>query len=99
MWELSTINQGDNLTGTTPKFVDMADQDYHLVASSDCVNAGDDLPADVLPDHSLQNQYVPHPCYTVRSHDSLIDMGAFELGWDCSPTTLCRGARNLEKSG
>ena len=75
---LGIVNPADNLTGTAPGFMDMADKDYHLVDDSRCVDAGDDLPADILPGHALQKQYKRHQSYTTRSQDSLIDMGALE---------------------
>ena len=34
------FNDGGNLTGDSPGFVDAANQDYHLVRQSPCVNAG-----------------------------------------------------------
>ena len=61
-----------------PGFVDMADKDYHLATGSRCINAGEELPVDILPDHALQQQYIRHQSYTTRPRDNLIDMGAFE---------------------
>lgn len=75
---LGIVNPADNLTDTAPGFVDIAGKDYHLAIGSRCVNAGDDLPADILLKHALEQQYIRHQSYTTRPQDSLIDMGAFE---------------------
>jgi hypothetical protein len=75
---LGIVNAADNPTGTAPGFVDMADKDYHLATGSRCINAGEELPVDILPDHALQQQYIRHQSYTTRPRDNLIDMGAFE---------------------
>ena len=68
----------DNRTGSAPGFIGMTGQDYRLMETSPCVDAGDDLPVDLLPDHDLAFQYVPHQRITDRLRDRLIDMGAFE---------------------
>lgn len=72
-----TVIDWANLTGTAPGFADMADQDYRLLATSPCVDAGDDLPADVLPDHDLTLQYVRHQRVADRVRDGVLDLGSF----------------------
>jgi hypothetical protein len=72
------LTRWDNRTGSVPGFVDITGQDYRLMETSICVNAGDDLPANVLPDHDLAFQYVRHQRTTDRPRDGMIDMGAFE---------------------
>jgi len=61
-----------------PGFVAMTGQDFRLMETSTCVNAGDDLPVAVLPEHDLAFQYVRHQRITERPRDGMIDMGAFE---------------------
>lgn len=56
----------------------MTGQDFRLMETSTCVNAGDDLPVAVLPEHDLAFQYVRHQRITERPRDGMIDMGAFE---------------------
>jgi hypothetical protein len=73
-------NDGGNITGSDPGFIDEGGQDYHLDAGSGCINAGASLHADVLPDHDLASQYVKHQGREARPRDAAIDIGAFEAG-------------------
>ena len=73
-------DDGGNITGSDPGFVDESGQDYHLTADSQCVDAGGTLSSDVLPDYELDSQYVKHQAQEPRPDDSSRDIGAFEYG-------------------
>jgi hypothetical protein len=73
-------NNGGNITGASPAFVDESAQDYHLNGTSACINAGAALPAAALPANDLQSQYVKHQGQEARPQDAVLDMGAFEVG-------------------
>ena len=73
-------DDGGNVTGTAPGFVNEGTQDYHLDTGSDCINAGAARHADVLPDHEVTGQYVKHQGREARPQDAVIDIGAFEVG-------------------
>lgn len=73
------IYSSDNLTGTAPGFEDFSAQNYRLSILSNCMDAGEELPSELLQTHALDEQYVPHQGYTIRNSDTAIDMGAFEM--------------------
>ena len=73
-------NDGTGVTGSAPGFLDEPAQDFHLAASSQCLNAGGNLNAAVLPAHNVTQQYVKHSAAEPRPADSVLDIGAFELG-------------------
>jgi hypothetical protein len=69
-------NDGGNLTGDNPGFLDAANQDYHLVRQSLCVNAGAAVPPEA---HNVSSQYYKHCFSEIRPADGKLDLGAFEL--------------------
>jgi hypothetical protein len=69
-------DEGGNLSGDLPGFVDAANQDYHLFSTSPCVNAGAALAAAAYP---VAYQYVKHRGAAPRPADGRLDLGAFEL--------------------
>jgi hypothetical protein len=73
--------QTANYTGTMPMFVAAASYDYHLVAGSPCVDAGQD-PGMTAGGVSLlpTMQYVHPAMVEGRVSVGTIDIGAFELG-------------------
>ena len=73
-------DDGGNITGSSPGFVDEANQDYHLASDSQCIDAGAGLHADALPDYDLDSQYVKHQAQEPRLDDGVNDIGAFEYG-------------------
>jgi len=73
-------DDGGNVTGSDPGFVDEGGQNYHLAAGSGCINTGAALHAGVLPDHHVSSQYVKHQGQEARPQDAVIDIGAFEVG-------------------
>jgi hypothetical protein len=69
-------DDGGNLTGDAPGFVDAGAQDYRLVKNSPCVNAGAAFHPDASP---VAYQYVKHGKSEARSADGKLDLGAFEV--------------------
>lgn len=69
-------DDGGNITGDSPGFMDGALQDYHLSSGSPCVNGGTSLHGDAYP---VLYQYVKHRSSEARPSDSALDIGAFEM--------------------
>ena len=75
-----TVTGGTSMvTGTSPGFVDAANQDFRLLSSAAATNAGTTLHADVLPTYDVLRQYVPHQTGTARPVNGVIDIGAYEF--------------------
>ncbi|MCX7994307.1 MAG: right-handed parallel beta-helix repeat-containing protein [candidate division WOR-3 bacterium] len=72
------VDSGGIITGTSPGFVDFNNEDFHLLSSSPCRNAGTSLAPQVLPHHNVIYQYVKHRLYESRPNDGIFDIGAFE---------------------
>ncbi|MEK7408120.1 MAG: PKD domain-containing protein [Acidobacteriota bacterium] len=73
-------NDGTMVTGPSPGWVNEGGQDYHLTSGSQCVNAGGNLNAAVLPAHDVTSQYVKHVAIEPRPADGVFDIGAYEFG-------------------
>ncbi|NUO17626.1 MAG: fibronectin type III domain-containing protein, partial [Planctomycetaceae bacterium] len=86
-------NQGGNVVGTSPGFLNEAGQDFSLAAGSTCINAGIALAAAVLPTHNVTRHYVKHQQGQARPVDATFDLGAFEAG--SVPTTPPNAASGL----
>lgn len=71
-------NDGSNIEGNIPGFVDFTKDDYHLGASSPATDAGTALHPDLLASHPLEYQYKYHRQGEKRADDNAIDIGAFE---------------------
>jgi hypothetical protein len=69
-------NDGANITGGSPGFVDTGTQNYHLDRRSPGINAGASLHPDAYP---VAYQYVKHGKSETRPADGKLDLGAFEL--------------------
>jgi hypothetical protein len=69
-------NEGGNVTGENPGFVDATPQDYHLNGASPCINAGTSLHPDA---YALSHQYVKHRASELRPASGPLDVGAFEF--------------------
>jgi hypothetical protein len=69
-------NDGGNLAGDNPGFTDAANQDYHLVRQSLCLDAGTMLPPEAS---AVAYQYIKHLHHEVRPSAGKLDLGAFEL--------------------
>lgn len=67
------------VTGTSPGFVDAANQDFKLTQAAAAVNAGTALLADVLPTHDVVRQYVKHQLTEPRPVNAAFDLGAYEF--------------------
>ena len=72
-------NLGGVVTGTSPSFVDEANQDFHITSGSQCVNAGTTLHADCAS-YPVNMQYVKHQGSEARPTSGALDIGAFEYG-------------------
>jgi len=80
-----TINDaGGHVHGTEPGFADFAGQDFRLLATSDCVEAGAALHAGASA-HPLSRQYVRHQRGEIRPAEGALDLGAFEYAPPGSP--------------
>jgi hypothetical protein len=67
------------VTGTTPGFVDVTNQNFRLVSNGQAVNAGMTLNPDVLPVNDLVRQYVQHQMSEARPLNGGLDIGAYEF--------------------
>lgn len=67
------------ITGSTPGFVDAANQNFKLQQTSAAVNAGTALHNDVLPTHNVIRHYVKHQSSEARPVSGAFDLGAFEF--------------------
>jgi hypothetical protein len=70
---------GSFVIGASPGFVDVTNQDYHLVSTGQAVNAGTLLNPNVLPVNNVVLQYLKHQATETRPVSGAIDMGAFEF--------------------
>lgn len=73
----SVVDQGFNVYGSTPGFVDANSQDYQLLVNANAVDQGTTSPA-VLSTQPLDFSYQPHLRSTPRLSDGMMDLGAFE---------------------
>jgi hypothetical protein len=69
-------NEGGMVNGENPGFLDATAQDYHLSASSACVDAGTSLHSEA---NDLPYQYVKHQATEPRPSSGTLDIGAFEV--------------------
>jgi hypothetical protein len=75
-------NEGGMVTGESPGFLDATAQDYHLTASSPCVDTG----ASPHPEaDTLSYHYVKHRASEPRPPSGTLDIGAFEVRSDWTP--------------
>jgi hypothetical protein len=72
-------DDGTGMEGASPGFVDVDMQDFHLLETSQAVDAGGALHPAVLPDHAVTEQYREHQMLEPRPSDGAPDLGAFEL--------------------
>lgn len=76
---LGSVNdQGNNLTGTDPLFVDFGNQNFNLLDTSPLIDVGNAIPAIHLPNHDLLNEYVMHTNSMAKQVLNTLDIGAFE---------------------
>ena len=72
-------DDGTGVTGTSPGFVDLALQDFHLLETSQAVDAGGALHPDAIPDHEPALQYLEHQMLEPRADEAAPDLGAYAL--------------------
>jgi hypothetical protein len=67
------------VTGSSPGFADLANQDFRLVSNGQAVNAGTSLNPNVLPANDVIRQYLRHQASEPRPVGGVLDIGAFEF--------------------
>ena len=67
-------DQGHNITGGNPGFINIGSQNFELIPTSVCINIGVDNPAD----HPLFYEYLKHQRTRSRPNKNQIDLGAYE---------------------
>jgi len=76
---LGTVNdQGNNLTGSDPLFIDFNNQDFNLLDTSSLIDAGSMIASIHLPDHDVLNEYVMHTNSMAKQVQNTLDIGAYE---------------------
>lgn len=84
----SVTGGSTTITGTSPGFVDAANQDFRLQAGSTAINAGNATNIDMLTLFPIPRQYVRHQTSEARPSDSAIDLGAFEFAAAAAPMQI-----------
>lgn len=69
-------DDGSNITGDDPLFVDLAGQDFHLAKKSPCLGAGCDL-AEPAKAHPVEYEYVKHQKGQKREASAKPNIGAY----------------------
>jgi hypothetical protein len=72
------IRDFGNLEGDEPGFLDFSTQDFQLAGGSPCIDGGASLPAEILPEHLPDMQYIRHCLAESRPADAMLDIGAYE---------------------
>lgn len=89
------VTGGATMTlGTTPGFVDLANQNFHLLSGAQAVNAGTTLHPDVLATHNVVRQYVKHQTSEARPVNGSFDLGAYEHSTTAPMQILTTGLPN-----
>ncbi|WP_174819871.1 fibronectin type III domain-containing protein [Paenibacillus koleovorans] len=70
-------NDGTQVTGTSPGFVNLSSGDFHLTSASNAINAGTSLHSNASG-RPVSMQYVSHQGSEARPSNPPIDIGAFE---------------------
>jgi hypothetical protein len=74
-----TITDNGTVTGTSPGFVSLGGQDFHLTSGSQPIDAGTLLNPAVLPDHNVVREYLKHLSSVARAVHGPLDIGAYEF--------------------
>ena len=75
----ATVNENfGNITGDVPGFIDLASQDFSLLATSICINAGGSVIVSTFPSHVVDREYAKHQHGAVRRFDGQADLGSYE---------------------
>jgi len=72
-------NDGSNLNGTSPGFLEEARQIYFLATNSACRDAGAALRPAVLPSNNVTRHYFPDRASVTRPNVADLDIGAYEF--------------------
>ena len=78
----SVNNNGFNLTGTDPGFLNENTQDYGLSLSAPVIDQGDTIPQNLTPTHDITQSYLKHQNAQPRPNDGTPDIGAYEYTTD-----------------
>ena len=73
-----TVNDLGNEVGEEPGFSEFSTQNFQLAEGSPCINGCTSLPAEVLPEHLPQMQYIRLCLAASRPSDAVLDIGAYE---------------------
>jgi hypothetical protein len=73
-----TVNELGNLAGEVPGFSEFGTQNFQLAEGSPCIDGGTSLPAEILPEHFPEMQYIRHCLAEPRPSDATLDIGAYE---------------------
>src|SRR5262249_49833484 len=65
---------GSFVIGTSPGFIDVANQDFRLASGGQAINAGTTLNPNVLPANDLVRQYVKHQSSETRPVNGALDI-------------------------
>lgn len=87
----SLNDQGNNLVGTNPMFVDPNALNFRPNSGSPLIDNGSALPSFLFSDYDLTNEYLEHQSSVPRAVDLELDIGAFEVGtsvgiWEDHPS-------------
>ncbi len=67
-----------NVEGSDPGFTDLNMQEFTLLETSSCVDAGGGLASEIATEHTPVFEYVRHSMSQPRPADGSLDIGAFE---------------------
>src|SRR5690606_25730882 len=70
----TVTDHGGGVSGAEPGFADFAGQNFRLIGTSDCCNAGIALDAAALPDHAAVMEYVKHRAGAARNDPAPPDL-------------------------
>lgn len=72
------VHDHGTIEGTEPGFVDLGTQDFALIESSPCVDAGAELDPEIAALHTPVFEYVRHALARPRPVHEILDIGAYE---------------------
>ncbi len=82
-----TLDARNTIETNTPGFADFANQDFHLLSNSVCVDTAMAMPAAVPAAHAVVSEYIVHTQSKLRAQDAVMDLGAYEY---MIPTFIAR---------
>lgn len=81
-------DQGNNLTGSDPLFVDFTNQNFYPQSNSPLIDQAGEIPTELLPEHDISYVYLKHQDSESRNISGDIDIGAFEYSSTLSVNDL-----------